>query len=142
MFFFTHISFYSCLSIHPHPPVLPAAAIGCQCGPLFRSLLSPSLLLPTVASLSNKKQMGDLCCRLLPNGANSHYNVCKLCLFSPSFTSTLCTTLPSDVLNACFRMQTCQFDLPYFSDYRIFVIFSTNGEQASFFSMAAAYMDL
>lgn len=52
---------------------------------------------------SDRKQMGDLCCGLLPNGANSHYSVCKLCLFSPCFTSTPCTTLPSDVLNTCLR---------------------------------------
>lgn len=56
-----------------------------------------------VDSLSNKKQMGDFCCGLLPNGANSHYSVCKLCLFSPSFTSTLCTSLPSDVFNTHFQ---------------------------------------
>lgn len=56
---------------------------------------------PSKLSLSNRKQMGDLCCGLLPNGANSHYNVCKLCLFSPSLTSTPCTTLPSDVFNTC-----------------------------------------
>lgn len=59
--------------------------------------------LQTVDSLSNKKQMGDFCCGLLPNGANSHYSVCKLCLFSSSFTSTLCTSLPSDVFNTCFQ---------------------------------------
>lgn len=56
--------------------------------------------------------MGDLCCRLQPNGANSHYSVCKLCLFSPSFTSTPCTVLPSDVFDTCFRRRRLSFRCP------------------------------
>lgn len=84
-------------------PVLPAAAEGCHCGLLILSRPFSSFPLQHVDSLSNKKQMGDLCCRLLPNGANSHYSVCKLCLFCSSFTSTPCTILPSDVFNTCFR---------------------------------------
>lgn len=92
--------------IHTSPPypALSAAATRCHCGLFVLSF--PFFHLPplqTVDSLSNRKQMGDLCCGLLPNGANSHYNVCKLCLFSPSLTSTPCTTLPSDVFNTCFR---------------------------------------
>lgn len=94
-----------CTCLHPSTPspVLPAAAVRCHCGLFILAFPFSSFPLQTVDSLSNKKQMGDLCCRLLPNGANSHYNVCKLCLFSPSFTSTTCTTLPSDVFNICFR---------------------------------------
>lgn len=84
-------------------PVLSAAAVRCRCGPFIFTFPFPSFPLQTVDSISNRKQMGDLCCGLLPNGANSHYNVCKLCLFSPSFTSTPCTTLPSDVSDTCFR---------------------------------------
>lgn len=78
-------------------PVLWAAATWCHCGP---SVISYLFVPP---SFSNKKQMGDFPCGLLPNGANSHYSVCKLCLFSSSFTSTLCTSLPSDVFNTCFQ---------------------------------------
>lgn len=91
--------------IHPHPTLryqlLPHdVTVACS---FFHFLFSTFPPLQTVDSLSNGKQMGDLCCGLLPNGANSHYNVCKLCLFSPSLTSTPCTTLPSDVFNTCFR---------------------------------------
>lgn len=92
----THRSFTAC-------SVLPAAAIGCRCGPFIPAFPFSSFPLQTVDSLSNKKQMGDLCCRLLPNVANSHYNVCKLCLFSPRFPSTPCTILPLDVFNTCFQ---------------------------------------
>lgn len=94
-----------CTCRHPSTPcrVLSAAAVRCHCGPFTPVFPFSSIPLQTADSLSNKKQMGDLCCGLLPNGANSHYNVCKLCLFSPSFTSTPCTILPSDVFNACFR---------------------------------------
>lgn len=45
--------------------------------PFFHFLFHSSL---TVDSLSNKKQMGDFCCRLQPNGANSQYTCCKLCI--------------------------------------------------------------
>lgn len=93
--------------MHTSIHTLPCVISSCRKMSLWsvHSCISLFILPPlqTVDSLSNKKQMGDLCCGLLPNGANSHYNVCKLCLFSPSFTSTPCTTLPSDVLNTCFR---------------------------------------
>ena len=89
---------------HPHPPLcsqlLPLDVTVVRS--FFRFPFHPSPL-QTVDSLSNRKQMGDLCCGLLPNGANSHYNVCKLCLFSPSFTSTPRNILPSDVFRTCFR---------------------------------------
>lgn len=96
-------------SIHPHSPVISPAAIRCHCDPLILAFPFSSLPHQTDDSLSNRKQMGDLCCRLVPNGANSYYNVCKLCLFSPSFSSTPCTTLPSDLFNTCFRCRcvTC-----------------------------------
>lgn len=65
----------------------------------------PSLL--RLLSLSNKKQMGDFCSRLLPNGANSHYSVCKLCCSSPApprapFCHLMCQGL-------CL-MKMCHFD--------------------------------
>lgn len=102
-------------SIHLFP-VLSAAALRCHCGLFIFSFPFSSCPLQTVDSLSNKKQMGDLCCGLLPNGANSHYSVCKrLCLFSSSFTTTPCTILPSDVFNTCFQCRhvflTCPVSL-------------------------------
>lgn len=110
-------------------PVLPAAAIGCHCGLLILSLPLSSFPLQHVDSLSNKKQMGDLCCRLLPNGANSHYSVCKLCLFSSSFTSTPLHHFAIWCVQRLFPMQMCHSDGPCFADYRIFiVIFSTKWE--------------
>lgn len=100
-----HLKKNAWIHTFPHPTLryqlLPHdVTVACA---FFHFLFSTFPPLQTVDSLSNRKQMGDLCCGLLPNGANSHYNVCKLCLFSPSLTSTPCTTLPSDVFNTCFR---------------------------------------
>lgn len=93
--------------------VLSIAATRCHYSPSILLFPSSSIPLQTADSLSNRKQMGDFCCRLQPNGANSHYNVCKLCLCSPSFTSTPCTTiLPSDVFDTCFRHRRLIFRCP------------------------------
>lgn len=108
-------------------PVLPAASTWCRCGPSVTSRLRR---IP-VDSLSNKKQMGDFCCGLLPNRANSHYSVCKLCLFSPSFTSTLCTSLPSDVFNIYFQYRNAILICFVLLITGYLSYFSPNGKQTS-----------
>lgn len=84
-----------------------------------------------VDSLTNKKQMGDFCCGLLPNGANSHYSVCKLCLFSPSFTSTPRTSSPSDVFNTYFQCRYVSVICFVLLITGYLSYFSPNGKQTS-----------
>lgn len=85
-------------SIHHLLAALSASARWCRCSLSFLPL--PDLVFPplTIKSPSNRKQMGDFCCRLLPNGANSHYSVGKRCYSSPPPPPhPPRTILPSDV---------------------------------------------